>query len=114
MMEDDQGDNSLYRRYATKVLWINGCVALALIMFVLWVVAISPRQPGAEAATGAEVAIGIVPLLWCFFCLPISTFLVAVGSVRKGRIKERKTKLIQGFCLLLLVFWMLLLLALFQ
>jgi cytochrome bd-type quinol oxidase subunit 2 len=104
-METNQNDNSLYQRYATKLLQLNGCAALGMVLFVLWCVAIHPREPGAESA------IGMVLGVWCLFCLPVLTLVIAIASTRKGRLKERKTKLVQGFCLLLFIFWVLVLLA---
>jgi hypothetical protein len=104
--ETSQEDNSLYQRYSSRVLLIDGIAALGFVLFFLWCVAIHPREPG------PEVVIGIALWGWCFFCLPVSIIWLAIASATRH--KDRKTKVVQLCCLLFLIFWVLLFLACLQ
>jgi hypothetical protein len=105
------GNNSRYQRYAGKVLSINGIAALGTI-FLCLLMALTDLQHMQSVLSSIVVSIIVVLSLWCFFCLPVSTIAVAVGSWR--RIKERKARIFLFYCLVLLTFWLLFLLACVQ
>jgi len=107
-MNESKSDVSRYERFAPKVLAINGCTALGFVLIAVLMGGFNP--PVKETwATVILVPVGVTLWFWCFFCLPVSTMWVAIASAR--RLKERKTRMVQLYCLLLMMFWVLLFFA---
>ena len=105
MIENDQDDNSRFRRRASILLWINGVALLAILWLIVGDILGVCYIP---AVVGYFIT---VAFFWSIFGMPLSTTWVAEGAW--NRLNERRAKMQFGCRFALLVIWVPLIVCIF-